>query len=148
MDTLPVELYQTIFGFLSVKEKITIREVSFFFESQIKMIMLLIYRLENNLKMSHSIEIKSGSDMIQTINNNFLMYTDYTQSGIHSLFRIDNHQYNRCIDFCCREKRLGNIYFSKKSQPIYNTSIHIERYMDFYSKRKIPYCLNCYTKWS
>ena len=31
MDTIPIELYEIIFGFLSVKEKITIREVSLLF---------------------------------------------------------------------------------------------------------------------
>jgi len=144
MDTIPVELYEIIFGFLSIKEKITIREVNYLFASQINMIHLLMYSLEKKLKLSHSIERNDGRDLIQTINNNFIMYTDYKHGGVHSFFRTNNYRYNRCIDSCCREKRLGNIYFSKKSQPIYNTDIQV----DFYSKRKIPYCLNCYNKWS
>ena len=145
MDTIPVELYETILGFLSAKEKITMRETCFLFKYKINMKNLVIYRLENNLKRSHSIERKTGTDLILTINKNFIIYTDYTQSGIHSLFRINNHQYSRCIVSCCREKRLGNIYFSKKMPP---PNYHQHYGWTFYSKRIIPYCLNCYNKWS
>ena len=148
MDTIPVDLYGNIFGFLSAKEKITMREVCKNYESKINRINLVIIRLGNILAKSHSRERKMGQDLILTFNNNFLMYTDYTPTGIHSLFRMRGSlpiQYNRCIDVCCREKRLGNIYFSKDLSHI---NYHQHYGWNFYSKRKIPYCLNCYNKWS
>jgi hypothetical protein len=144
METIPEELYDNILGFLSVKEKVTVREVCVLFESKIKRNNLVVNRLENKLKRSHSIEKKLYRDLILTTNNNFIMYTDYTQNGVHSLFRINNHQINRCIDFQCREKQLGNIYFSKKLPP---PDYHQQYGWNFYSKRNIPYCLNCYNKW-
>ena len=54
METIPEELYETIFNFLSAKDKVTIREVCIFFESQINRINLVVNRLENKLKRSHS----------------------------------------------------------------------------------------------
>ena len=147
MDTIPIELYEIIFGFLSVKEKITIREVSLLFESRIKRINLLVNRVENILKKSHFYRIQKSSALLLTVHNSFIMYTDYRQNGIHSLFKVNNHSYNKCIDSCCREKRLGNIYFSKKSSPDHNTASLFERPMNYYSKRNIPYCMNCYNNW-
>jgi hypothetical protein len=140
MELLPDELYDNIFGFLSIKEKIIVREVCILFESRIKRINLTVNRLENKMKRSHSIERKLTRDMFLTISNNFLMYTDYTQNGIHTLFRINNHSYTRCIVDRCREKGLGNIY-------LYLNRCHYRIGWNFYSKRIIPYCLNCYNKW-
>ena len=140
MELLPDELYDNIFGFLSIKEKIIVREVCILFESRIKRINLTVNRLENKMKRSHSIERKLTRDMFLTISNNFLMYTDYMQNGIHTLFRINNHSYTRCIVDRCREKGLGNIY-------LYLNRCHYRIGWNFYSKRIIPYCLNCYNKW-
>jgi hypothetical protein len=144
MDLLPDELYDNILGFLSIKEKIIVREVCILFESRIKKINLTINKLENNLKRLHSIEKKLCKDLFLTINNNFAMYTDYTQNGIHTLFRINNHQYTRCIVDGCREKRLGNIYLALNR---YHYRYDYPAGWNFYSKRIIPYCLNCYNKW-
>ena len=144
METIPDELYGTIFGFLSARDKVIVREVCVEFESQISRINLVVNRLENNLKRSHSIERKMCSDLILTLNDNFLIYTDQTQKGVHPLFKINTHSYNLCIDACCREKRLGNIYFSKKLPP---PNYHQHYGWNFYSKRIIPYCLDCYNKW-
>jgi len=140
MELLPDELYDNIFGFLSIKEKIIVREVCILFESRIKKINLTVNKLENKMKRSHSIERKLTRDMFLTISNNVSMYTDYTQTGIHTLFRINNHSYTRCIVNGCREKGLGNIY-------LYLNRCHYRIGWNFYSKRKIPYCLNCYNKW-
>ena len=140
MDLLPNELYDNIIRFLSTKDKISMREVDSIFESKIKKMNLVVNRLENQLQRSHSIERKISRDLFLTISNNVSMYTDYTQNGIHTLFRINNHSYMRCIINGCREKGLGNVYLT------------LNRYdyqsgWNFYSKRKIPYCLNCYNKW-
>ena len=140
MELLPDELYDNIFGFLSIKEKIIVREVCILFESRIKKINLTVNKLENKMKRSHSIEKKLTRDMFLTISNNVSMYTDYTQNGIHTLFRINNHSYTRCIVNGCREKGLGNIY-------LYLNRCHYRIGWNFYSKRIIPYCLNCYNKW-
>ena len=145
METIPDELYENIFSFLSAKDRVTVREVCVFFESQINRINLVVNRLENKLKRTYSIEKKMSTDLILTINNNFILYTDHTANGIHTLFRINNHQYDRCIDVCCREKRLGNIYFSKQLPPPNYYQYH--GYCNFYSRRHIPYCLNCFNKW-
>ena len=140
MELLPDELYDNIFGFLSIKEKIIVREVCILFESRIKKFNLTVNKLENKMKRSHSIERKLTRDMFLTISNNVSMYTDYTQNGIHTLFRINNHSYTRCIVNGCREKGLGNIY-------LYLNRCHYRIGWNFYSKRIIPYCLNCYNKW-
>ena len=140
MDLLPNELYDNIIRFLSTKDKISMREVDSIFESKIKKMNLVVNRLENKLQRSHSIERKISRDLFLTISNNVSMYTDYTQNGIHTLFRINNHSYTRCVVNGCGEKGLGNIYLT------------LNRYdyqsgWNFYSKRIIPYCLNCYNKW-
>lgn len=140
MELLPIELYNSIFGFLSTKDKIIVREVCISFESRIKRSNLTVNRLENKLQRSHSIEKKLSRDMFLTISNNVSMYTDYTQNGIHTLFRINNHSYTRCIVNGCREKRLGNIYFNLNRYDYHSG-------WNLYSKRKIPYCLNCYNRW-
>jgi len=141
MELLPDELYNNIFCFLSTKDKVIVREVCISFKRQIKKVNLVINRLDNKLQRSHSIEIrKLTRDMFLTSSNNFSMYTDYTQTGIHTLFRINNHSYTRCIVDRCREKGLGNIY-------LYLNRCHYRIGWNFYSKRKIPYCLNCYNKW-
>jgi hypothetical protein len=141
MDMLPDELYDNILGFLSIKEKIIMREVCIIFEFKITKMNLVVNRLENKLKRSHSIERKQSRDLFLTISNNVSMYTDYTQNGIHTLFRINNHSYTRCVVDGCREKGLGNIYLTL------NRYYYRVGGWNFYSKRKIPYCLNCYNKW-
>ena len=144
MDLLPDELYDNILGFLSTKEKIIMREVCIIFESKITKMNLVVNRLENKLKRSHSIERKQSRDLFLTISNNVSMYTDYTQNGIHTLFRINNHSYTRCIVNGCREKGLGNIYLTLNR---YHYRYDYQGGWNFYSKRIIPYCLNCYNKW-
>ena len=137
METLPVELYGYIFSFLSPKDRVTSREVCTIFESQINRQNLVVCRLENNLKKSHSIEKKLSIDIILIANCNFTLYTDYKPTGIHPLFRVNNHQRDKCIDVNCRGEKLGNIYFSKQPHHSCNS----------YTKRKIPYCIYCFDKW-
>ena len=136
LQGLPLDLYQNIINFLSMKDKINVRQVSKIFKQNITQCTMIMSRLPK----IYSIERKLSDDMILTFNSNFVMYTDYTKNGIHTRFRINNHSYNRCIVYGCREKRLGNIYL-----PLY---IWRSRFgWNFYSKRIIPYCLNCYNKW-
>lgn len=156
MDTIPVELYEIIFGFLSSKDRVTLREVNHKYESLINKKNLTVCKLENKIKRIHSIEKKMSRDLILTINSNFLLYTDCNENnnsggGVHKLFRVNNYHHDRCINEQCREKRLGNIYFSKKLPPQNyhqsHTSTLFERYWNFYTKRKIPYCIYCFNKW-
>ena len=65
----------------------------------------------------------------------------YTTSRLHHLFRIQNTNHT-CINSCCREKRLGNIYIGlhRGDIPQYLRTMH-------YIKRKIPYCITCFNEW-
>lgn len=143
LGCLPLDLYQNILGFLSTKDKITIRKVSRIFKENVNPRIMIIYRLSNKLPKIYSIEKKWSQDLILTINNNFIMYTE-EKKGVHPLFRIDNHKYDRCIDAYCREKKIGNIYLSYKSEII---SYNLTSVPNLYQKRIIPYCLNCFNKW-
>jgi hypothetical protein len=135
MESVPGELWEFVILFLSLKEKINVRKVSSFFRSYINRYYLIQYRLHNNLIRSFSIERKMENELILTINNNFIFYTDYQKPRVHSLFRINNHQYERCVNVNCREKRLGNIYFSKKKHNLQ---------WNLYTRRMTPYCFNCF----
>jgi hypothetical protein len=141
MESLPEELWEIVILFLSLKEKINVRRVSYFFGSYKKRYYLTLFRLEKQIYNFISIERKEDSELILTINNNFILYTDYKKGGVHSVFRINNHQHEQCLDVNCREKRLGNIYFSNKKT---NTRCDI---WNLYTRHKMPYCLNCFNKW-
>jgi len=143
MEIVPEDIYGIIMKFLSFKERIIVSEVCKNFLNERKSIYIIINRLENALLQSHSIQMKLSHELILTMNNNFDMYTDHTRNGIHSVFRINNHSYTRCINAYCREKRLENIYFSKKS-PVYHQHYYG---WNFYHKRTVPYCLNCFNMW-
>ena len=144
MDTLPDVLYGKIIGFLSTKDKITMREVAKIYKHYVKDITLSIYRLENNTISILSTEKKLARDLVLTVNNNFEMYTDNKPAGIHSLFRVNNRQYDKCINVNCRGKKLGNIYFSKQQRSQYHQHHHS---WNFYTKLNIPYCIHCFNRW-
>ena len=61
--------------------------------------------------------------------------------SLHPLFRIQN-TYPRCMNTCCRNKRLGYIYIRSHNRniPQYIRTI-------YYIQRKIPYCIQCFNKW-
>lgn len=145
MKSIPLELFGNIILFLSLKEKINVRKVNSVFRYSIKMLYLLTYRLENQFLKSHSIEERIASNLILTTSNNFTFYTDYKKSGVHSLFRINNHEFQKCINANCREKKVGDIYFSKQRTADYSQKTYN---FNCYSKRKIHYCLNCFNRWN
>ena len=137
------DLYENIFFFLSSKEKILVREVCQTFKQNIKWRVLIAYKLNNNLRRVHCIEMKLANDLILTTNDNFIMYTENKTNGMNRLFIRKSHQYNKCIVDKCREKTVGFIYYNKtRPSPNY----HKYYYWNFYDKRNIPYCLGCFNK--
>jgi hypothetical protein len=140
---LPDELYSYIFGFLSPKEKIIMREVNCIFKNLIKWITLVTYKMDNLFPKVCSVERKKPGHLCLINNNTFLFHVEYIECMVHSVFRMNNHPFYRCINVDCREKRLGNIYISKN--PHLQVSILDDIYHLYY-KRKIPYCLSCFKK--
>lgn len=151
MDTLPLELYENILFFLSVKDKVLTREVNKCFESIINQRNLIIYRLDNKLKKNYNIDLMlvQNYNLNITSNNNlvFYMYNNYT---VHSLFRSSTYYYNTCIDVTCKCKKLGTIFlpkiFVQNLIPKWYYKYMIE-IIDKLYKRDIPYCLYCFNKW-
>jgi len=134
MDIFSEDLYNIIFSFLSLKEKITMLLVEKKFKIYINQIYLTSYKLENRLKRINCMEIKMKNDlMCEYVYNNFKIYK---QCKVHYYFRV--LKYEKCISNCMREK-MGYIYHSEKSYGIDN--------MRMYNKRYIPYCINCFEKW-
>ena len=128
------DLYNIIFSFLSLKEKITMLLVEKKYKIYINQIYLTSYKLENRLKRINCMEIKMKNDlMCEYVYNNFKIYK---QCKVHSYFRV--LKYEKCISNCMREK-IGYIYHSEKSYGSDN--------MRMYNKRYIPYCINCFEKW-
>ena len=144
MEILPKELCEIVLLFLSLKDRIIAREVSSTFLSCINSRNLVAYRLENKLAISHSIEKKYFSDIVLTINKNFLLYTNNEIPRVHRYFRVSNKDNDSCIDSRCREKRIGNIYLSKNFK---RSQLQQKDGSNFYTKRKIPYCIYCFNRW-
>jgi len=162
METLPDDLFQKIFCFLSLKQKILLRETCHFFKSRQNPMILSAYKLECLLKISHPIEMKLSSDLTcYTTYNNFTIYKTNQRETVHPLFRINNN-YDTCIVDTCREKKLGYIFFSKKPALLYHQSSNPWCFYNkpaplyhqswnpwcFYNKRNIPYCNGCFKMWS
>ena len=148
MDILPDDLILRIISFLSLKEIILMREVNHPFLSYINPLLLSALKLENSLKTTYVIEMKQAKDLTcYATYHNFTIFTNHKPANqVHSLFRINiNEPYNKCIDDRCREKKLGYIFFSKKSLSPNN---HQTSHWHSYIKRNIPYCNKCFKKWT
>ena len=147
MESLPNELYRIIFSFLSLKEKIIMREVSRNLKSYVKNNHYIRYILRNVF----TIEKKNRGDLILPIHNNNFLYSDInyeSQIGVHTLFRITkpyNIRYKHCINADCSKKMLGVIYCSKKKLQAIDSTFY---QYDLYVKRTIPYCINCFNTWN
>ncbi len=147
MESLPYELSRMIFSFLSLKEKIIMREVSRNLKSSLKNNYHIRYRLRNKF----TIEKKNRKHLILPIHNNNFLYSDINSdlnSGVHTLFGITkpyNIRYKHCINVDCSNKMLGVIYCSKKKLPPRD-----EEYSQYelYLKRTMPYCINCFNRWN
>lgn len=147
MESLPYELSRIILSFLSLKEKIIMREVSRNLKSYVKNNDYVRYRLRNVF----TIEKKNRGDLKLPIHNINFLYSDInfdSHSGVHTLFRITkpyNRRYKQCINAECSKKMLGVIYCSKKKLPL---TEQIFYQYDLYVKRTIPYCINCFNIWN
>lgn len=147
MECLSYELCKIIFSFLSLKEKIIMREVSRNLKSYVKNNDYIRYRLRNVF----TIEKKTPGDVILAIHNNNFLYSDIdseSRSGVHRVFRITkpyNTMYKECINAECSKKMLGVIYCSKKKL---GPKDHTFYHYDLYVKRTIPYCINCFNRWN
>ena len=120
--------------YLSLKERIRIREVSRIFEKNVKTIEFNGYKLENRLRRVNTIEQKLKNELICEYTYNDLKL--YKQPCIHYYFRVMG-TYDRCVGICS-EERLGYVYHSlRQPTPIWYVC----------NKRYIPYCINCFQKW-
>lgn len=124
MESLSNDLYSIIIKFLSVKDRIILREVNNNFQQIINKKNLIILKLENNLK-----------NIFLSTDPAFSQYVDINRDRVHKLFRVTNYTYDKCIDQQCREKKMGYIHYS-----------NILKYPNCY-KRKIHYCVDCFNKW-
>ena len=145
MNILNRDELQIIISFLSLHDRVNLRLSSKRFETFVKKQDIALFYMENNVHRFFSLVMKPGAEVILAVNNNFIMYVDessiYRPSRLHPLFRICNTN-PTCINSCCREKRLGNIYISVHRG-------HIPQYLRtmYYIKRKIPYCMSCFNMW-
>jgi len=134
MNKIPEDLYNIIFSFLSLKDKIITTEVCKTMNVFIKPIVLQTYKLENKLIKLNCIELKMKYELI--CNNVYKDFKFYKYSKIHKYFRVLEN-YERCIANC-RAERLGYVYYLLK--PLINN-------MCLYNKRYIPYCMDCFKTW-
>ena len=136
MNILNRDELQIIISFLSLHDRVNLRLSSKRFETLVKKQDIALFSMEKNVHRFFSLVMKPGAEVILAVNNNFIMYVDessiYRPSRLHPLFRICNTN-PTCINSCCREKRLGNIYISVHRG-------HIPQYLRtmYYIKRKIP----------
>ena len=141
MELLPEDLYEVIFKFLSLKEKIKLRLVSSHFKGHIKNVHFITHKLDNIIRVSHNRELKLMNELMLLSNNIFVSYKDSQLSNVHPYFRR-HHEYNTCVNGMCREKRLGYIYI-KLLKPNSGT-ISFDGVWHLYIKRKVPYCIGCF----
>jgi len=135
MDKVPIDLYDVIFHFLSLKEKIMMREVCKPFNLCIKSKLITIYKLQNRLKKLNSIELKHNSDIkCEYVYGNIKLYKQLRRHTHFCVFK----SYDRCIANC-RSEKIGYIYHSPKQIK--------QRQMKQYNKRYIPYCIDCFKTW-
>ena len=143
--SLPEELYQYIFCYLSLQERVMLREVCVTFKQHVKDDTLMMYKLDEKISKIYLVEMEMAQDLIcYSAYSNFTIFIRNECDRIHPLFQRNNRK-NECIISDCREKKLGYIYFSKRQpKPEYHQRIN----WSIYNKRKIPYCSNCFRKWS
>ena len=145
MNILNSDEVHNIISFLSLQDRVNLRLSSKRFESLVKKQDMALYCMEKKVHRFFSLVMKPGAELILAVNNNFIMYVEQSSicytSRVHPLFRIRNTN-PTCINSCCREKRLGNIYISVHRG-------HIPQYLRtmYYIQRKIPYCMSCFNMW-
>ena len=142
MELLVDDIQEYIFSFLSLKEKINVNEVCKTFNRNIKNISILIPKMDVMIKRNQSIDIRQSMEMMSIADFTYIPYRNANiQSNVHPLYR--QHRYNMrdsCVVERCREKRLEYIY--TRICPTGNgCSEH------YFSKRKVPYCLQCFNIW-
>ena len=143
MELLVDDIQEYIFSFLSLKEKINVIEVCKTFKHNIKNISILIPRMDAMIERNQSIDIRLSAEMMSIADYIYIPYRNANLefNNIHPLYR--RHRYNmkeKCIVERCRERRLDYIY-SRICSIEHTCSEH------YYSKRKLPYCLECFNIW-
>ena len=92
MEILPEDIIKRIFGFLSLKERLFMREVCFFFKNNTASILLLCNKLDDLLKTICTIEQQLSSDLTCYIAySNFTILKTKDPPIVHSLFRVNNN---------------------------------------------------------
>jgi len=135
MELLSDDIFRLIYCFLSTKDKINILMTNSNFKSYINLVSVLVLKMDYYMNKILSIDIRSRREMMLIDWNFYVPYQTLhfsTFNGISPLY-CRNMMENTCIVERCREKRVGDIF------------IHI--YCDYYTKRKMPYCLKCFKIW-
>lgn len=147
MESLSYDIIQKIYSFLSIKEKIYMREASSYLKENVKSKYLSQYSLENKLPNIYSLVYKQGMDVVLTVNNNFILYTDvknrYLHTKLNKRFVIyPVNLYKKCIVENCSKQQMKDIFITQNRNGI-------PQYLRtcYYYKRKMPYCIHCFNLW-
>jgi hypothetical protein len=147
MESLSYDIIQKIYSFLSIKEKIYMREVCSYLKSNVKTRYISVYSLESKIPNIYSIVYKQGIDLVLTVNNNFILYTPVDKRYIHSKLNYrfvlcNNSQYKKCIVENCSKQQMKDIFITQNRNGI-------PQYLRtcYYYKRKMPYCIHCFNLW-
>ena len=143
MELLTDDIQEYIFSRLSLREKINVIEVCKTFRDNIKNISILIPKMDGMIERNQSIDKRQSAEMMLIRDNKYIPYRNANLefNKVHPLYR--RHRYNmkeKCIVERCRERRLEYIY-SRICSTEEGSSEH------YYSKRKLPYCLECFNIW-
>ena len=76
MNILNRDELQIIISFLSLQDRVNLRLSSKRFETLVKKQYLALHYMENHVYQLFSIVMKTGSELILAVNNNFIMYID------------------------------------------------------------------------
>lgn len=136
MENLPDDLQKFILSFLSLTDKINAIQTAKFFYRNINKISILTHKIYTLTERNNILITNNVSHLSLISNYIYVQYYTGRPSRIHPLFSRD-YQKNQCIVLNCREKKLENIYIQLP---------HLNNHQ-YYIKRKIPYCLQCFNIW-
>jgi len=146
MNEMADDILRIITNFLSLKELLNVRMASKDFKRYISERDLNIYRLNNKIQNFLQREDKLEDEINPIIRN---IYQRQSVS-VHSLFT--RNRKDRCIVEGCYLPRLDYIFTKHKvlslfTGPSKKSSRLVTQPMWVCSKRKMPYCIQCFEKW-
>ena len=140
MELLADDMQEYIFSFLSIKEKIKATEVCSTFKRNISPVSILIFKMNEMIERNQSLEAKLSMEMMLIADRTYIPYCNARITRVNPLYRQHRYMRETCIVERCREKKLDYIY-TRILPTGHMCSEH------FYTKRKVPYCLQCFNIW-